>query len=163
MVGLLFGVVANAQVQALSEAEKKEEEEAFKIKKIMEVDTVKGSQFDPSLINQAERSLIDNQIKKLQNDEIDRNISEPRISNEYFQGQYLIYDCRQRHYVCVNSASFDKCRGRRDEALDERRFLLPCAPLLEFKSQKECFQEHYKQVHQLGNRKFCVNRSTYRL
>ena len=31
VVGLLFGVVANAQVQALSEAEKKEEEEAFKI------------------------------------------------------------------------------------------------------------------------------------
>lgn len=90
-------------------------------------------------------------------DAIEKASAEPLISNEFKQGEHLIYDCRGHHYACVNDISFSYCQDLRDEAIERKKDSLPCAPLTKFKSQKECFKEQYKQIHQQKNKTFCIH------
>ena len=87
----------------------------------------------------------------------------PRISNKYNRGRYLIYDCVDKHYACVFLDNLDKCRKDRDKALEDNRFSLPCAPLKVFNTQKDCFKEAKKRVEDLEIKEFCQNKSDIKL
>lgn len=86
-----------------------------------------------------------------------RHRLEPRISSKYYRGRYLIYDCQKRHYVCVNLPSFYECQELRQKEIDEKSVLFSCAPLKQFKRQKNCFDTHYSLIHRVTNKSFCVN------
>jgi hypothetical protein len=89
--------------------------------------------------------------------EMERIRKEPRISTDFSRGEYLIYDCRNRNYACVNVTSFAYCRKLRDDGYKQKKMMLPCAPLKEFESQDECFKEHYKLMHKIAAKPFCQN------
>ncbi|MDC1173989.1 hypothetical protein OAT67_01225 [Bacteriovoracaceae bacterium] len=98
---------------------------------------------------------------KLESDELDkirRQRFEPRISNKYYRGEHLIYDCRDDHFACVNTESWARCEDLRDFDKSERRRKLRCAPLKIFKTQKECFEEQYKQIHNQKIKIICINK-----
>lgn len=80
-----------------------------------------------------------------------------RISERYFKGSTLIYDCKERHYVCVDRLSAEDCHRWRDEALRKNRFSLECAPLKEFKTNQECVQDQYQRVHDSISKAWCYN------
>ncbi len=80
-----------------------------------------------------------------------------RISNRYYKGPVLIYDCRDRHFVCVDQVSADDCHQGRTEALKKNRFDLVCAPLKVFKTEPECVAEHYRRVHEGVDKSWCYN------
>ncbi|WP_127717282.1 hypothetical protein [Halobacteriovorax sp. HLS] len=82
---------------------------------------------------------------------------EPRISDKYYRGRYLIYDCVNRHYVCINLPSFYNCQEERLKEIEAKSVLLSCAPLKQFKTQKECFDVNYSLIHRITNKSFCVN------
>ena len=86
-----------------------------------------------------------------------KNRDEPFISFRYRRGEYLIYDCSDRHFACVNADSFKKCKDERETAKSQRQHLFPCAPLKKFKTQKECFKAYYQAIHQEGDKSFCIN------
>ena len=89
--------------------------------------------------------------------EMQKNIEEPRLSNKWFRGNYLIYDCDKGFYACVNRPSFIKCTDQRTIRIEERRPALGCAPLKRFDSQKECFKVQYEKVHNQVPKLFCVH------
>lgn len=80
---------------------------------------------------------------------------EPRISNKWYRGNYLIYDCSKGNYICVNDISFLECQDQRQADLDERRISLRCAPLKRFDSQDECFKVQYEKIHNQLPKIFC--------
>lgn len=94
-------------------------------------------------------------------DTIERKKYEPRISNKWFRGNYLIYDCARRNFVCVNAQSFGRCEKEREE--DKKKMVpsLRCAPFKMFKSQKECFKEQYRQIENQKPKVYCQNSKYY--
>lgn len=90
-------------------------------------------------------------------DLIEKAVLEPMISEDYKQGEYLIYDCKGHYFACVNDFSFELCRERRDDAILNKRDNLPCAPLKKFKTQKECFKNQYQQIHNPKDKMFCIH------
>ena len=60
-----------------------------------------------------EKSQDEVQEEKL--DDIARSKEEPRISNKWFRGNYLIYDCDDQHFACVNEISYLRCENQRNE------------------------------------------------
>jgi len=90
-------------------------------------------------------------------EEFEKSMLEPIISAEYKQGEFLIYDCKGRYFACVNDLSYENCRKKREQDVEDKRSILSCAPLKKFNNQKECFKEQYEQIHQPKNKIFCVN------
>lgn len=82
---------------------------------------------------------------------------EPRVSNKYFRGKNLIYDCYDKHFVCASDLDFDECTEERQEALDNRRVILPCAPLKRMPDQISCFKLNYTLIHQQTYKGFCIS------
>jgi hypothetical protein len=79
------------------------------------------------------------------------------ISNTYRNGEYLIYDCKKRHFACVNNESFAYCKNKRKESFELRQSHHPCAPLKKFKEQELCFKKQVELIGQVPNKKFCIN------
>jgi len=92
-----------------------------------------------------------------ENDAVSKLRAEPYISIRYRRGNFLIYDCRKRHYLCVNKQGFAKCKKERSDSLDRKRNNLRCTPLKSYETQKDCFAASYKQIHSIKNKSFCVN------
>lgn len=79
----------------------------------------------------------------------------PMISLNYRMGSYLIYDCEDKHYACVDKESYDKCRNWRDKAIYNVEEFMPCAPLAVYKKLKECKKAHYQSMQRPVFNKFC--------
>lgn len=94
-------------------------------------------------------------------DVIVRRKYEPRISNKWFRGSGLIYDCVRGNFVCVNYKSYKKCIQQRDEDKKNAIPRLRCAPFREFKTQKECFKEQYRQIENQKPKIYCQNPKYY--
>ncbi len=89
--------------------------------------------------------------------EMERRRKEPKISQEFSRGRFLIYDCKQRSFVCVNEPSYLLCREKRNLGYRAKRLALPCAPLKEFKEQVECFNKQYSLIHSQSEKSYCQN------
>ena len=100
-----------------------------------------------------------NLLNKEEKDETLRRRLEPRLSRKYYRGRYLIYDCESRFYACVNLPSYFNCKELREKQKDRKEVLLSCAPLKQFKTQKECFDTNYSLIHRVTNKSFCVNQA----
>jgi hypothetical protein len=98
-------------------------------------------------------------LNKEEKDATLRKRLEPRLSDKYYRGRYLIYDCEKRFFACVNLPSFYNCRELRQKEKDLKEVLLSCAPLKQFKSQKDCFDVNYSLIHRVTNKSFCINQA----
>ena len=86
----------------------------------------------------------------------DYELSQDAISDKYIAGAFLIYDCKEKHWVCVLKDDFSECRENRDKSIAGRKKHLPCAPIGEFPTKRSCFQRQlYLSGHAHGNR-FCL-------
>ncbi len=94
-------------------------------------------------------------------DRIEREKYEPRISNKWFRGSYLIYDCQRGNFVCVNYQGFVRCGEERDEDKKKSRPALRCAAFKKFKTQEACFKEQYRQIENQKPKVFCMNPKYY--
>ena len=79
------------------------------------------------------------------------------ISTEYREGSFLIYDCKGRHFTCVNQEGYSKCINLRKYSYDKRNLNLGCAPLKEYKKAKLCYNALYGMIHSIKSKKFCLN------
>lgn len=89
--------------------------------------------------------------------EMERIRKEPRISSDFSRGEFLIYDCRNRNFACVNEPSYERCKKLREAGYKNKKMVLPCAPLKEFKDQPTCFKKHYSLIHRQKAKAFCQN------
>jgi len=80
-----------------------------------------------------------------------------RMSWRYRRGKNLIYDCRKRHFACVNKDNFDRCKDERKESFRLNKSVLDCAPLKSYEEIGDCEDEQKKLVEKIPSKKFCVN------
>jgi len=75
------------------------------------------------------------------------------LSDEYEAGPYLIYDCKNKHWVCVLKSYFDECASVRNKEQLDKIEKLSCAPVEEFLNKKSCFQKQlYLTTHGFGDK-----------
>jgi hypothetical protein len=79
----------------------------------------------------------------------------PKISRKYRAGQWLIFDCKDSHFVCADQEGHESCTETRKKLISENKKNLACAPLKMFKSLKECKKAYYHQVHQPKIKVYC--------
>lgn len=79
------------------------------------------------------------------------------ISEKYEAGPYLIYDCVDKHWVCVLEEFYRGCQSLREESLAKGSVSLACAPIGKFPTKRSCFQRTlFMATHNHGDR-FCIN------
>jgi len=69
---------------------------------------------------------------------VDILLMDPYPSTKYLRGQYLLYDCIDKHWVCTSKAEFGACKDGRTIAQADKQDKLPCAPIKEFESESQC-------------------------
>lgn len=122
----------------------------------------------PKQISQKELKSKPNDSKKEKGDEketfeekpdtdVTKKLEEPRISNKWYRGSFLIYDCSLGNYVCVNDISFEECQLQRKEDLDAQHVNLSCTPFKRFKTQELCFKYQYEKIHNQLPKSFCIH------
>lgn len=81
------------------------------------------------------------------------------ISEEYMAGPYLMYDCKEGHWVCVLESYYQECQEKRGRELASSSETHSCAPIGVFPTKKSCFQRQlYMTSHNYGKR-FCMKDS----
>lgn len=78
------------------------------------------------------------------------------ISEKYKSGPFLIYNCEDLYFVCVDEDAFLSCKEERDKARHRRDFRLPCAPLKEFDHFDLCVVAQYEKMAQKRAMHFCL-------
>lgn len=79
------------------------------------------------------------------------------IADNYEAGNGLMYDCVEKHWVCVRNTDYEACRENRAKSrLDETTTTHPCAPIAYFPNKRSCFQRQlFMTTHHHGER-FCI-------
>ncbi len=82
------------------------------------------------------------------------------IAENYDAGPYLIYDCKEQHWVCVMESFYKECEEKRGRDLAGANTVYhSCAPIGLFPTKKSCFQRQlFMTTHNHGKR-FCVKDS----
>ncbi len=61
------------------------------------------------------------------------------LSEKWVQGPALVYDCDERHWVCVTGDKHGQCREQHDARLASKAPFLGCVPGTVFATPAECF------------------------
>lgn len=78
------------------------------------------------------------------------------IADNYEAGPFLIYDCDQKHWVCVLESYYKDCQEKRHRDAEHGTFYHSCAPIGKFPTKKSCFQRIlFLTTHHHGTR-FCI-------
>lgn len=79
------------------------------------------------------------------------------IADNYDAGPFLIYDCKEKHWVCVMEDFYKECGEKRTRDLaSTEETTHSCAPVGEFPTKKSCFQRQlFMTTHNHGDR-FCI-------
>ncbi len=78
------------------------------------------------------------------------------IADNYEAGPFLIYDCKEKHWVCVTGPYFKECEEKRLAEAGLTGTHHSCAAVGEFPTKKSCFQRLlFMTTHQHGSR-FCI-------
>lgn len=82
------------------------------------------------------------------------------ISDNYEAGQYLIYDCKEKHWTCVMETYFKECAEKREkDLLNIDEVYHSCAPIEKYPNKRSCFQRQlFLTSHNFGQR-VCVKES----
>ena len=99
--------------------------------------------------------------RRLKEQQIDRNsddflLQDPNLSDRYQRGSYLVYDCKEMHWVCTAKAEFDRCKQLRDKALELKLNNLQCADFEKFASVDECIKHLTWQTNYQPQHRFCI-------
>jgi len=80
----------------------------------------------------------------------------PPISSKYFRGNFLIYDCIDKHYACVEEQNFLACKEKRQSLISKGVEKLPCAPFKEYPTYILCIKKQYELMYSKAPYSFCL-------
>ncbi len=84
-----------------------------------------------------------------------KQAEEYRISEKYRAGNFLIYDCVDQHYVCVDEYSFLTCGEKREKDKSEKKSDFRCTPFKKFKTKEECLKKNDEMIVRKSSASFC--------
>ena len=77
------------------------------------------------------------------------------VSDEFFSGPYLIFDCRNQTFICVSESGFDACRNMRQTAIKNNKRILDCAPLKLYPNFNACGDAAQDAIDRQVPKNFC--------
>ena len=77
------------------------------------------------------------------------------ISQRFVDGRYLIYECDDKHYVCVDEEGYEKCQYIRRNRKIGQFENLGCAPLKVYDDVAKCFEKQKSMIGSAKNIPFC--------
>lgn len=77
------------------------------------------------------------------------------ISLRFKDGRNLIYECDDRHYVCVDDDGYEKCQFIRKNRKIGQFENLGCAPLTIFDEVEDCFEKQKELISTTKKTPFC--------
>ena len=80
-----------------------------------------------------------------------------QVSNEYYSGPNLIYDCLKKSYICVDDDNAKECQQNRDKAKKEFKTNLSCAVFKRFETIKKCQAYQQVKVNNPEGKRYCVH------
>lgn len=84
-------------------------------------------------------------------------MAKDNISEKYLAGAHLIYDCEEKHFVCVLAEDKRSCEEKRLLAMQKKEKFLPCAFIGFLPTKRSCFQRQLFLVSQAHGNRFCLN------
>ncbi|MFZ4714388.1 MAG: hypothetical protein ACOYL6_11770 [Bacteriovoracaceae bacterium] len=81
-----------------------------------------------------------------------------QVSEEYYSGPNLIYDCKKGSYICVDDDNVKECAYRRAEAKKFFRTNLDCAFFKRFENILLCQNYQQKKVNNPEGKQYCIHR-----
>jgi hypothetical protein len=79
------------------------------------------------------------------------------LSAFYQRGEYLVYDCVGKHWVCTGERENDRCVVSRKNAILDNKDSLPCAVVKKLKNHKVCTVEQGKLINENMQNRFCMH------
>lgn len=78
------------------------------------------------------------------------------ISKEYREGEYLMYDCKGKHFVCGDRVNSIECGEKRELAIKQKEDLIPCHFFRKYPTLEKCIEKMHVLMQRLNNRAFCT-------
>jgi hypothetical protein len=79
------------------------------------------------------------------------------IADNYEAGAFLIYDCVEKHWVCVLEEYSKDCHEKRLKDLESRDSpIYSCAPIGVFPNKRSCFQRMLFMITHNHGTRFCI-------
>ncbi|EQC50589.1 hypothetical protein [Bacteriovorax sp. DB6_IX] len=110
-------------------------------------------------------SIILSAFSSLANQEVEKQIfdvsyykkfvEEVALTQEFNRGEYLVYDCRTKHFICVNRAGQKLCLEMLENSKEVGSQERYCLPIRKFKDQLTCFRKQYEVSQKTSMEKFC--------
>jgi hypothetical protein len=88
---------------------------------------------------------------------VDIYSSDPQLSDRYDRGVHLIYDCKEKHWVCTTKALSQYCEKTRKRAIENYEYSLPCAPFKGFENEKDCNLKQLEFTHKGHIQSYCFH------
>ena len=74
-------------------------------------------------------------------------VDDRQYSEKYFAGKYLIYDCKDQHWVCSDREANKKCLDKRKMDIIKKKPLLSCIPVKRYKNLLNCIKKKQYMVN----------------
>jgi hypothetical protein len=100
-------------------------------------------------------SLFSGQILCEESLEFDYN--KDTLSDKWYAGPALVYDCEEMHWACVAAVDHKKCGYLRESALEIGKETLDCAPSEVFEYRNECHQTMQRLINEASYPRICLN------
>ena len=71
------------------------------------------------------------------------------ITAELSSGEYLIYQCKDKHFACVDEFGFSTCTNRRSIEIYSKK-KPSCVPLRKFSHHLDCVSDLYQIMDRMG-------------
>jgi hypothetical protein len=88
---------------------------------------------------------------------VDITLTDPLLSLKYQRGNYLVYDCMAKHWVCTGKSEYDLCLEQRVVGLLDKNNRMPCGAFSYFDSEKKCQKYQMKLIDRGEGTRFCYN------
>lgn len=82
-----------------------------------------------------------------------------RISDKYYSGQFLIYDCASKHWTCVDEDNLKECLESKKVAITDNEKTFPCIYFEEYDTIKKCNAFMQTKVNAPDSKRFCHNKA----
>lgn len=82
---------------------------------------------------------------------------DPQISAIYDRGEYLLYNCNDKHWVCTRKVEFDQCERLRKSAIADNMEFLPCVGIKKYEKVEKCITEQKRVTYNGVSNRFCLH------
>lgn len=84
-------------------------------------------------------------------------VQQQGYSDKYFSGEYLMYDCQDKHWVCGDKEAKLNCDAAVQRYLPTDSVYIPCFVVKKFESLSECVHHNKNVVSNLAPTRNCFH------